>query len=98
MGDPGRPMLIGLGQGGGDAGKGRFIEPTTLEQRRHDARSTLPGRRRSMEEPVSDRPVRRKEIAVRLRRMIYTLGYLAAMAVAVGAPWKNAFADWSDWF
>jgi hypothetical protein len=42
-----------------------------------------------VEEPLSGRSARRKEKTVRLRRMIYSLGWLTAMAIALGAPWKN---------
>jgi len=27
---------------------------------------------------------------MRLRRIVFTLGWLAAMAIAIGAPYKNA--------
>jgi hypothetical protein len=30
--------------------------------------------------------------SMRLRRMSYSLGWLTAMAVALGAPWKNSIA------
>lgn len=35
---------------------------------------------------------------MRLRRTITTLGWLAAMAVALGAPWKNSMSDFFGWF
>lgn len=30
-----------------------------------------------------------KEEGMRLRKIAFTLGWLTAMAVALGAPWKN---------
>jgi hypothetical protein len=76
----------GARKGGGYAGK---LAPASDEHHRGQARNDLAGHRRSVEEPLSGGSARRKEKAVRLRRMIYSLGWLTAMAVALGAPWKN---------
>jgi hypothetical protein len=79
-------MLLGLGKEVANAGN---HIPASDGQHRRQARTDLAGHRRSVEEPLSGRSARRKERTVQLRRMIYSLGWLTAMAIALGAPWKN---------
>jgi hypothetical protein len=53
---------------------------------RSDARGHADGLGREVEEPLG-RLERR--VTVRLRRIAYSFGWLAALLLAVGAGWKN---------
>jgi hypothetical protein len=59
-----------------------------LDVRRRHARHVPAGGRSQVEELMPASQVGRRN-PMRLRKIVLTLGWLTAMAVALGAPWKN---------
>jgi hypothetical protein len=68
-----------------DAGEDRFDPLAPASVVRGNAGHHAPGGRRQVEAPLSKGEGRK---TMRIRRIAYSLAWLAALAVAIGAGWK----------